>query len=397
MIRKDAFAAGFSASLGVAALALALFLGYQLLQAAVAISTPFVAAFVVSLLLDPVVDRVQNQVRLVRGKRLPAVALVFFLFLLSFATLILLVVPSLIEQTQKLVQWFAPSTGDSGFDDMRRHIDRWLDSHRQIGPLALPPSLDALTTQYSDQVSSALKAYAGRVAGVIVGSISGLLSVILIPIVTFYLLLDMDHLRARMLYLLPGSIRSGVAHAARDVGGVFSNYIRGMMQVCLAYAVTACLAMGLVSVWFAPLRSYALLVGIVAGLLYAVPYVGFFGAAALAGTVALVSGSGVAALAIAVLTLFCLNQIFDNIITPRVVGGGIGLHPILSMVALLLGASLFGLWGMLLSVPAAGSIQVVLFRLFPKLTAPTPLGVFDRRLHAPAADAAVTTPPEDGA
>ena len=67
-----------------------------------------------------------------------------------------------------------------------------------------------------------------------------------------------------------------------------------------------------------------------------------------------------------------INQVFDNIVTPRVVGGGVGLNPVVAIFALILGARLFGIWGMLLSVPVAASIQVVLFRLFPKLTTPTP-------------------------
>ncbi len=59
--------------------------------------------------------------------------------------------------------------------------------------------------------------------------------------------------------------------------------------------------------------------------------------------------------------------------TPRIVGGGVGLHPVAALFALTLGGALFGLWGMLLSVPIAASIQAILFRLFPKLTTPTPL------------------------
>jgi hypothetical protein len=75
---------------------------------------------------------------------------------------------------------------------------------------------------------------------------------------------------------------------------------------------------------------------------------------------------------ITMVSVLVVNQIYDNIVTPRVVGGGVGLHPVAAILALALGARLGGFWGLLLSVPIAGSIQQILFRIFPKLTTPTP-------------------------
>jgi predicted PurR-regulated permease PerM len=118
--------------------------------------------------------------------------------------------------------------------------------------------------------------------------------------------------------------------------------------------------------------SYVLLIGIVSGALYVVPYVGFLGAAATAVIVALVDGASMPTIIASVVLLAIMNFAFDNVITPRIVGSGVGVHPIVAMFALLVGASLFGLWGMLLAYPAAGSVQVMLFRLFPKLAQPTP-------------------------
>ena len=469
MLRRDALAAGFSGALGAALLALLLFLGWRFLEAIAAISTPFVAGGAVALLLDPLVSLLQKGVRPLRGRRLPAVLLVFILFLLSFVALVTVLVPALVGQAQTLVAWFSPATytvrraaspaagaqivksslteprftergltngvtyyftveapgpdgvpsllnpapvpvtpmgtdpttlpvpdeahpvravgGDgeatllwrvppgavSGLDKFRSEADAWLAKHRKIGPVTLPPSLEALTSQYSNQLSNAFQKSASGIVSTVVGSVSSVLSVVLVPIVTFTLLIDMSHLRRRLLFLLPDDIRESVARTAQEIGDVFSGYLRGMAQVCLTYMAVAAVVLFGASFWFAPMRPYALLIAIVGGLLYAVPYVGFVGVALLASIVALVSGAGVGGLATFVIALAVMNAVFDQVVTPRMVGGGIGLHPLLAMLALLTGASLFGLWGMLLAVPVAGSIQVILFRLFPRLAAPTPL------------------------
>jgi predicted PurR-regulated permease PerM len=492
MLRSDALVAGFSGALGVAVLALILFVAYRFGEAMLAVSTPFVAGAVIALLLNPLVVRVQRGVRVLRNRRDRAVFLVYGLFLLSFVALVTLLVPSLIGQSQALLRWFAPSTytlarattpdgpytvlarrvpgtnytvrglengttyyfrvevvnddgqatpitkepvvavagehdtpagtlspssppppdsgtvlaqpGDttvvlrwsappearSGFDQLRTTADKWLSGHQKLGPFKLPPSLEAITTQYSDQLSQGLRVSATRVLEVIVGSVSGLLAVIVIPIVTFYLLQDLSRLRARLLFLLPERVRGAFVSTSTDIGEVFGNYLRGMVQVCLMYSVVAMIGMFGVGLFFRPMLGYALLIGAVAGVLYSVPYVGFLGTALLTSTVVLASGSGIGALIASIVTLFVLNQTFDNVIMPRVVGGGVGLHPLLSLFALLLGANLFGLWGMLLAVPAAGSIQTILFRLFPRLAAPTSLGAAVAAAEASAVSEATT-------
>lgn len=360
-----AFFAGFAGVIGAALAALLLYVLYRFLDAALAISTPFVAAAVMALLLDPLVDRFQRQVRPLKGQRAGAVGLAYALFLLAFLALVVLVVPALIEQSQRLVVWM----GDSGPARLQEQVDAWLADHRRIGSVQLPASVNDLVAQYSDQLAAALKASASRVAGVIVGSVSGLLSTILVPIITFYLLMDMDRLRRRFLALLPERARRVFLVTVRDVGNVFGGYVRGMIQVSLIYMVTAVVVLlGLSFIpLLAPMRGYALLIGVVGGLLYVIPYVGFLGVLLLTVTVGLVTGAPVGAIAGFAIALFTLNQTFDNVVTPRIVGGGVGIHPILSMFALLLGASLFGLWGMLLAVPVAGSIRVVLLRLYPQL------------------------------
>ena len=119
------------------------------------------------------------------------------------------------------------------------------------------------------------------------------------------------------------------------------------------------------------MAQYALLVGVAAGVLYAIPYLGALTTAVVTFLIATAAG-GIGFGGWAVAATFGLNQIFDNFVTPRVVGGGVGLNPVFALFALTLGGELFGFWGLLFAVPLAASIQVILFRFFPILTEPTP-------------------------
>lgn len=504
MIRRDSIASGFSFALGVALLAGLLYVSWRIFGAALAVATPFVVAFAFTLLLDPVVDRIQA--RYARGKRGPAVLIVFLLFLLGFTGLIFLLVPQLIGQTGNLVSFFAPVTytierassdngrfapvkdnlaattyldrgltngtpyvyritaqdsggnsyplqqviiaprptevsekreintgsdkqeksekekdeptkgtgeaaqpktatstnttaglpplanlttvtatpGDgqvrlawrppaaakSDFEKLREQVNTWLAAHRRMGPLQLPPSVEALQTQYADQIGQFFGQASRRLADVIVGSVSTLLTIVLIPILTFYLLSDIDRLRGRLLFLLPDQTRNHVIEVGSDIGEVFGNYVRGMLTVSSLYGLVG------VGVFFAcGLGSYAILLGFAAGLLYAIPFVGPLTTAILAAAVSLATHHGPQGTLIVLAATLAQNQIFDNLIVPRMIGHKVGLHPLITIFALFVGGDLFGIWGMLLSVPVAASIQVVLFKLFPKLTAPTPLAL----------------------
>lgn len=335
---------------------------WRLSAATLAVITPFVIATVLALLLDPVTDRLERR-GLSRGV---AVALVFGTFVLLFVGAGALIVPKLIEQAGLLAD-----NGPQYVDRFRGYVDDFLAGHRRVGGYTLPENFNALFAQLSGRASALVRDSAGIVTGALVGSITTLLQTVVTLIVTFYLLLDIDRLRARLFYLVPERARGLMGQLAQDIGGVFSDYLRGLLIVCTLYgATTVVLLYGLALIRPA-LASYALLVGALAGVLYAVPYVGALATALITFLVAFAAG-GAGFGGIAVGSVVLLNQVFDNVITPRVVGGGVGLHPVAAVFALVLGGELFGLWGLLLSVPIAGSVQVILFRLFPKLTTPTP-------------------------
>lgn len=273
------------------------------------------------------------------------------------------------------LSWQPPAQGQSGFDAMRGNVDKWLAGHPTIGPVALPRNLDAVTEQYADQASQVLKVSASRLTTYIASSVGSLITAILIPIIALFILADIDRLRARMYLFLPERSRRIAQTTVTEINEVFGNYLRGLLIICSMYG-GACMAyLFVVSIWFPGLRGYALLLGVLAGILYSVPYIGAISTVILTAVAALTSGAGVGGALVAAGGVLFFNQFFDYVVMPKVVGELSGIHPLLAMFALFLGGHLLGLWGMLLAVPVAASIQLILFRLYPQLSAPTPLSL----------------------
>jgi len=360
--------AGFFLALGVVLMALLALAARRFFDAAFAVITPFAIGLILALLLDPLADRLMR-----RGLgRMAAAGIVFGVFLLLLVGIGWLIVPALIAEAGNLTQH-----GPDYVKGLQHYTDSFLTAHPKIGPFKMPGSFQTLTAQLSDRASAYVQEAGGRVVGFLVGSATVLIQFILTLIITFFFLTDIDRLRARLFYLAPEKWRGRMGQMGGDVGGVFSDYLRGLLIVCALYGVfTIGLLYGL-STFHHSLAGYALLVGAAAGVLYAVPYLGAFSIAILTFIVSFAAAtadgqSGLAFGGIALVATLALNQIFDGVVTPRVVGGGVGLHPLLAIFALLIGGELFGIWGMLLSVPIAASIQVVLFRLYPRLTQPTP-------------------------
>jgi predicted PurR-regulated permease PerM len=117
---------------------------------------------------------------------------------------------------------------------------------------------------------------------------------------------------------------------------------------------------------------YALMIALVSGVLYAVPYIGGAATIAIAALVAVATQHGTGFILGVVVAVLVVQQLFDQIITPRVVGGLVGLHPVVSLFALTAGGQLFGLPGLIFAVPVAASVQVVLTSLWPELAEPLP-------------------------
>jgi predicted PurR-regulated permease PerM len=337
---------------------------------------PFLIAFAIALLLDPILNRMQGW----GWSRRAATLVVFAIFLLVFAGVALVLIPAAVRQAAdfagKMPAYYA---------ELSQRAQAALQSHEALlARLRLPTTSNEILARYQAQLTHLLQTLVSRLLQVFAGSVSRLPWMAIIPIVTYYMLQEIQPLRARLVYLVPARHRSRFLALSERVGAVFSGYVRGLIIVCAGFALLNGLVLGLLF-----RLPYALMVALISGVLYAVPYVGGAATVAIVGLVALSAHPSAGFLLGVIAAELLVYQLFDQVITPRVVGGQVGLHPVVSLFALTAGGQLFGLPGMILAVPVAASLQVVLTSLWPSLAEPLPA---DGRPPTAAPPVAVAAP-----
>lgn len=192
---------------------------------------------------------------------------------------------------------------------------------------------------------------------------------LLFLVASYYFLRDYDPLRRRLLYLFPAQHQPLVADLSGQISRVLGGYLRGQLTVCLIVTILTTGALYLCSLIFG--LPYWLFLGLFAGLLSLVPYLGMPISTLVATLIALLTAGWGAAIAVPI-AMVVINVLSDQVISPRVIGPQVGLHPLLMILAMLAGARLFGILGLVLAAPVVGSVKVVMVHFFPRLTEPLP-------------------------
>jgi predicted PurR-regulated permease PerM len=182
---------------------------------------------------------------------------------------------------------------------------------------------------------------------------AAVLSLFLVPILTFYLLRDWDSILAHLGALLPSKQRETIVKLAQETDEVLGAFLRGQLLVMLALSIIYCVGLSLVGL------KFAIAIGVVSGLVSFVPYLGFVFGISLAGlTVALEPNP--LWLLVGVVATFSIAQLLEgSLLTPKLVGDRIGLHPVIIIFAVAAGGQLFGFFGILLALPAAAVLSVL--------------------------------------
>jgi predicted PurR-regulated permease PerM len=305
--------------------------------------TPFVASALLAYIGDPLADRLQKY----KLPRTLAVVAVFLLTFLVLALLVLLIGPLIRTQVSSLM---------SALPDIVLRVEQdWLPNIMSL--IGVEPGDDvgigAFLARYSDMAGSwgsKVLVSVSRSGGALAAAV---LSLFLVPIITFYLLRDWDKIMAHIGALIPTQQRATVLKLARDTDEVLGAFLRGQLLVMLALAVIYSLGLSIVGL------KFAIAIGVVAGLVSFVPYLGFVFGIVLAGlTVALEPNPFW--LMIGVVATFAIGQLLEgSLLTPKLVGDRIGLHPVIVIFAVAAGGQLFGFFGILLALPAAAVLSVV--------------------------------------
>jgi predicted PurR-regulated permease PerM len=301
---------------------------------------PFIVGGAIAYFLDPVADRLERM----GLSRVTATAVISLVALLAVILLVLAVIPSLVAQLTSLINT-AP--------DMARQLQAFLI--QQFPDLADETSVVRQTLQ---DIGVAIQQRGGQLAGGLVSSAIGLVSIVVfivvVPVVAFYLLLDWDRMVQRIDAMLPLDHAPTIRRLAGEIDAVLAGFVRGQLSVCLllgTYYVIGLMLAGL---------QYGLIVGAIAGAITFIPYVGSLVGGMLAIGLALFQFWGDWASIAVVAAVFAAGQFIEgNIMTPKLVGKSVGLHPVWLLLALSAFGSLFGFVGMLIAVPVAAMMGVL--------------------------------------
>jgi predicted PurR-regulated permease PerM len=305
--------------------------------------TPFVASALLAYIGDPLADRLQRL-------KMPRTLAVIVVFLLTFLMLLLLVV-----LVGPLIRSQVTALFDALPEIARQFEQVWMPNI--AGYLNIEAGDDvgigAFLSRYSDMAGTwgtkvlvSVTKSGGAVAAAV-------LSLFLVPILTFYLLRDWDSILAHLGALLPSKQRETIVKLAQETDEVLGAFLRGQLLVMLALSIIYCVGLSLVGL------KFAIAIGVVSGLVSFVPYLGFVFGISLAGlTVALEPNP--LWLLVGVVATFSIAQLLEgSLLTPKLVGDRIGLHPVIIIFAVAAGGQLFGFFGILLALPAAAVLSVL--------------------------------------
>jgi len=310
------------------------------------IITPFFMAVLIAYLLNPLVIKLENK-KISRSTAILLLYLAFFIIIISVSVFI---VPELIKSTKELMNTIPDIT--SWYQQLFNSFVSVIESSNWSEDIKDALFREIQNGMYMAQsyITDTLK----RSLTVLVGTVTMFFDLLLAMVIAYYFIKDARFFKDAALSLVPRKWRNGVVGAGREINHILSNFIQG--QLLVAFIVGILETIGLTAVGV----KYSLVLGLAGGIANVIPYFGPIIGAVPAVAVALLQ-SPVRALW-AVLVFVIVQQLDNSFISPRIIEGRLGLHPVTTVLAVLVGGEFFGVLGMLLSVPVTAIIKVLIKR-----------------------------------
>ncbi|MFZ5652655.1 MAG: AI-2E family transporter [Bacillota bacterium] len=307
----------------------------------------FLLAGVLVYLFNPLVDRLER-----RGSgRTAAILMVYAAAAIITTATALYGFPRMVDQLNHLVVAIPAYTAQV------QSLSREIDTRYQKS--GLPREIKKIIDHRINWAEQRVLSLVNRVISGIVSVFEQFLSILLAPVLAFYLLRDFNRFKEDFFSLVPHRWQNDVVILAGEINNVLDSYIRGYMMVCLIVGTLTGLAMFFLGM------EFALILGLFAGLTEFIPYFGPLIGALPAVLLALLKSNWLAVKVL--LAFFIIQQLEGNVISPKILGDRVGLHPLAVILALLVAGELFGLPGMILAVPAAAIMRIMLAFTWRKL------------------------------
>ena len=309
---------------------------------------PVILSGLLFYLLNPLVDLMEKY----KINRVLAISIIFVIIAILLIIGLAVAIPNL----QRQVVIFAQNVPNY-LEDADRVID---DLVTKRLPDDFRPQLEQVLAQFSTQAT----AWASNISSKAVNWVSALISgtsqvivaLIIMPFMLFYLLRDGKGLRDYITQFLPTKLKEPVGKVLTDVNQQLSNYVRGQVTVAIIVAVMFIIFFKIIGL------RYAVTLGITAGVLNLIPYLGSFLAMLPALVLGLIAGP---VMLLKVIIVFIVEQTIEGrFVSPLILGSQLNIHPITILFVLLTSGSMFGVWGVLLGIPVYASAKVVISAIF---------------------------------
>ncbi len=308
------------------------------------ILSPFIVAIVLAYILNPLIKKL-----CCRGMpRLWGVLLVYLTISVLIFVFSITLIPRMTAEIKNLID-LLPNYGNETFDYF---YDLYLSYNKNVENLpeefnAVKDLLRININRFQDIVITILKSVTEGLLAIF----SKVVGLVLIPILAFYFLKDAEDFKRSLIMLIPAKGRREVLSIARDIDKVLGGFIRGQLIVAAFVGLLTTVTLMLLGV------NFAVLVGLIAGLANVIPYFGPI-IGIIPGVLFAIMDSPIKALWV-IIAFTIIQQIESGILSPKIVGESVGLHPIFVILALLVGGKFFGIVGLLVAVPVAGVLKVL--------------------------------------
>jgi predicted PurR-regulated permease PerM len=318
--------------------------------------TPFALGIVLGYLLDPIVKKLER----LGFNRLGASLLILIVFVLVLALIFILIAPILGNQLfgfMRSLPTYVTRLQQLAVEEGNQLLDKYAGGWRDQVGLGEPLSTEQIEKSVGDLVTQGAQWLLNFSHSLVSGgkALIGFLSFLVItPVVAFYILVDWEKMIASIDNLLPRDHYETLRQIAREIDAAMAGFLRGQFLVCLFLGFWYGVGLTLIGL------DYGFLIGVSAGVLSFVPYVGSLTALVLSLGVAVVQGWPHWGLFLSALAVVGSGQFLEgNVLSPKLVGESVGLHPVWVMFALVAFGALFGFTGLLIAVPVAAAIGVI--------------------------------------
>lgn len=331
------------------------------------ILVPFAIALILAYIFDPVVTFLEKK----GWSRSKGALLLIASLLLGFVVLLLFVIPALVQEITGFISQI-PQIQAKIIEifNMLKNLKntnvpeqfKWI---QKIAEYEIPPEFKNLTESLIKKVEESIPLVANKTWSFLTGAFSGivqfilsLLSLIIIPVLTFYMLKEMNNIRNFAIDLVPAKKKDFVISICHDINIALSNFLRG--QLLIASIVGILTGTGLFFIGI----KFSLLIGLLAGISNVVPYLGGIVTVSTAILMALFTENPVISIVLVILLSSAISFLENSFLSPKILGESLELNPLLIMLAILIGGHLYNFWGMLLAIPFTCVLKVLFDRWY---------------------------------